>query len=135
MKIRSITYFVNPGWPLEPEALAAAGRFIRAAKPAFEAAGYAIQTTRLATVPFPPLPVVWDPDEAILLAQDLESAAQAEGFDTPCLFLKTWARMHDTTRNGMTGKEAGLSDLCFNRIWQRPAALYDAWALTFELVR
>ncbi len=81
MKIRSITYFVNPGWPLDPQALAAAGRFLRAAKPAFEAAGYEIQTTRLATVPFPTLPIVWNPDDAVRLAQELEGAARAAGFD------------------------------------------------------
>ena len=81
MKIRSITFFANPDWPLDPQILAAAGRFVRSAKPAFETAGYEIQTTRLATVPFPTLPVVWDPDEAIKLAQSLERAAREEGFD------------------------------------------------------
>jgi uncharacterized protein (UPF0210 family) len=54
---------------------------LRIAQPALETAGYEIQTTRLATVPFPTLPVVWDPDEAIKLAQELENAAREEGFD------------------------------------------------------
>ena len=53
MKIRSITYFCNPGWPLDEEKLRAAGLFLAEAKAAYEAAGYEVQTTRLATVPFP----------------------------------------------------------------------------------
>jgi uncharacterized protein (UPF0210 family) len=53
MKIRSITYFCNPGWPLDEEKLRAAGRFLGEAKAAYEAAGYEVQTTRLATIPFP----------------------------------------------------------------------------------
>lgn len=52
MKIRSITYFLNPGWPLDENKFKLAGRFLIEAKSAFEAAGYEVQTTRLATVPF-----------------------------------------------------------------------------------
>jgi hypothetical protein len=52
MKIRSITYFCNPGWPLRQEKLRAAGDFLAEAKSAFEGEGYEVQTTRLATVPF-----------------------------------------------------------------------------------
>ncbi len=55
MKIRSITYFCNPGWPLNEKKLRAAGAFLTEAKAAFEAEGYEVQTTRLATVPFPRL--------------------------------------------------------------------------------
>jgi uncharacterized protein (UPF0210 family) len=53
MKVRSITYFCNPGWPLDERKLQAAGKFLAEAKAAYEAAGYEVQTTRLATVPFP----------------------------------------------------------------------------------
>jgi uncharacterized protein len=53
MKIRSITYFCDPRWPLEEEILRAAGTFLAQAKSAYEAAGYEVQTTRLATIPFP----------------------------------------------------------------------------------
>ena len=55
MNIRSITYFCNPGWPLDFEALRQGGDFLAAARLAFEAAGYPVQTARLATVPFPRL--------------------------------------------------------------------------------
>ena len=55
MKIRSITYFLDPGWPLDESKLRAAGEFLTKAKSAYEAGGYEVQTTRLATIPFPKL--------------------------------------------------------------------------------
>lgn len=55
MKIRSITYFCNPKFPLEEKILQDAGRFLSRAKAAFEAAGYEVQTVRVATIPFPKL--------------------------------------------------------------------------------
>lgn len=55
MKIRSITYFCNPKYPLDEKVLQRAGQFLTEAKFAYEAAGYEVQTTRLATIPFPEL--------------------------------------------------------------------------------
>ncbi len=55
MKIRSITYFCNPQYPLEEKVLREAGKFLSRARSAYEAAGYEVQTTRLATIPFPQL--------------------------------------------------------------------------------
>jgi uncharacterized protein (UPF0210 family) len=55
MKIRSITYFCNPNYPLQEKILQKAGQFLTEAKSAYEAAGYEVQTTRLATIPFPEL--------------------------------------------------------------------------------
>jgi uncharacterized protein (UPF0210 family) len=55
MKIRSITYFCNPGWPLDEKKLQAAGSFLAEAKANFEEAGFEVQSTRLATTPFPML--------------------------------------------------------------------------------
>ena len=53
MKIRSITYFCNPKYPLNEKVLQNAGTFLSKAKSAYEAAGYEVQTVRLATIPFP----------------------------------------------------------------------------------
>jgi uncharacterized protein len=53
MKIRSITYFCNPGWPLDEKKLQAAGAFLAEARINFEEAGYEVQSTRMATIPFP----------------------------------------------------------------------------------
>ncbi|MBK9604689.1 MAG: DUF711 family protein [Anaerolineales bacterium] len=55
MKIRSITYFCNPQNPFDEKILRSAGDFLSKAKSAFEAGGYEVQTTRLATTPFPNL--------------------------------------------------------------------------------
>ena len=55
MKIRSITYFLNPKYPLDENALRKAGEFLARAKSVYESAGYEVQTTRLATTPFPKL--------------------------------------------------------------------------------
>jgi uncharacterized protein (UPF0210 family) len=55
MKIRSITYFCNPRYPLDQAVLRTAGEFLRVARAAFESEGYEVQTTRLATIPFPVL--------------------------------------------------------------------------------
>ncbi|HVN15338.1 MAG TPA: DUF711 family protein [Anaerolineales bacterium] len=55
MKIRSITYFCNPHWPLDESKLREAGDFLAQAKAAYQTAGYEVQTTRLATIPFPRL--------------------------------------------------------------------------------
>ena len=55
MKIRSITYFCNPQYPLQEAVLRKAGQFLSEARSAYEAAGYDVQTVRLATIPFPRL--------------------------------------------------------------------------------
>jgi uncharacterized protein (UPF0210 family) len=55
MKIRSITYFCNPQYPLDEKILQKAGTFLSKAKSAYETGGYEVQTVRLATVPFPQL--------------------------------------------------------------------------------
>ncbi|HEY3474568.1 MAG TPA: DUF711 family protein [Anaerolineales bacterium] len=55
MRIRSITCFCNPRYPLDEKVLQKAGQFLSEARSAYEAAGYEVQTTRLATVPFPQL--------------------------------------------------------------------------------
>jgi uncharacterized protein (UPF0210 family) len=53
MKIRSITYFCNPHFPIDENVVRIAGEFLASAKAAYEAAGYEVQSTRLATVAFP----------------------------------------------------------------------------------
>jgi uncharacterized protein (UPF0210 family) len=81
MKIRSITYFVNPGWPIQAAIFKQAGEFLAAARPEFESAGYVVDTTRLASIPFPKL--LADCSGAVLteLAQELEAEASQAGFD------------------------------------------------------
>jgi hypothetical protein len=79
MKIRSITYFCNPKYPLDEKALQKAGIFLNEAKSAYEAAGYDVQTTRLATIPFPKLLGEKYINELPELAEGLAKAVQQVG--------------------------------------------------------
>jgi uncharacterized protein (UPF0210 family) len=81
MKIRSITYFLDPGWPLDHDALKQAGELIASARPAFEHAGYPVQSTRLATFSFARRVPSLDPDEVVAFAQALEETARSMGFE------------------------------------------------------
>ncbi len=79
MNIRSITVFCAPGWPPDESVLKQAGEFARLARNACTAAGYEVQTVRLALPPFP----AWLPAGADVpaAARTLEEAASALGFE------------------------------------------------------
>ena len=80
MKIRSITCFIDPFYPLDEQKINAAGEFLQLARPAFTEAGYDVQSTRLATVPFPHLLHEHKSGELATLAQQLEAAAATCGY-------------------------------------------------------
>src|SRR5215211_4706176 len=71
MKIRSITYFCNPKYPLDEKILREAGQFLSEAKSAYETAGYEVQTTRLATIPFSQLLGEQNVNKLPMLAREL----------------------------------------------------------------
>ncbi len=81
MKIRSITCFVNPGWPLDESLLQRCGDFIAAAKTAYSDLGYEVQTARLATIPFPQLVSVGKGVGLVELAVTLEQTARSMGLE------------------------------------------------------
>lgn len=81
MEIRSITYFLDPGFPFESQRLQAVGHFLSLARQAFEADGYRVQTTRLATIPFSRLFASATSDETLAGIQRLEEAARSAGID------------------------------------------------------
>lgn len=101
MKIRSITVFTNPHWPLEQETIEKAGAFLEIARPAFEAAGYEVETARLATIPFPRIIPSLDLQTLTELAQALESKMAALGYSYVSLgpalpdVLESYARIPD----------------------------------------
>ncbi len=85
MKIRSITYFMNVGWPLNEAKIQTAGLFLKQARAIFEEAGYEVQTTRLASFPFAS---ILGPDSIGLaprMAQKLSALMQAAGIDYAAL--------------------------------------------------
>jgi hypothetical protein len=79
MKIRTITYFCNPGWPLDDSKIEQAGTFLGEAKAACEAAGYEVESTRLATVPFLQILGADRIAETPRLAEQMGAAIQAAG--------------------------------------------------------
>jgi uncharacterized protein (UPF0210 family) len=85
MKIRSITYFMNVGWPLNEAKIQTAGAFLKQARAIFEEAGYEVQTTRLASTPFSS---ILGPDSIGLaprMAQKLNALIQTAGIDYAAL--------------------------------------------------
>jgi uncharacterized protein len=79
MKIRSITYFCNPGWPLDESKIEQAGKFLAEAKAAYAASGCEVQTTRLATVPFLQILGADKIGETPRLAEQVSAAIQSAG--------------------------------------------------------
>lgn len=80
MKIRSITYFTNPSYPISETPLKSAEEFLHLALPAFTEVGYEVESTRLASPPFPGLLAGASPGELPALARELEQAAASAGF-------------------------------------------------------
>jgi hypothetical protein len=80
MRIRSITFFIDPAYPMDEQKLKLAGEFLRVAQPAYIGAGYEVQSARLATVPFPYLVPEHDAGRLVHLTQMLEAAATQLGY-------------------------------------------------------
>jgi uncharacterized protein (UPF0210 family) len=81
MNIRSITAFPDVSYPLEPKSVSEAGEALRAAREALTSAGYTVQTTRLATQPFPSALQDSGPAKAVDFAKDLEALAFVHEID------------------------------------------------------
>jgi uncharacterized protein (UPF0210 family) len=81
MKIRSVTYFENPGDPIRKEALNRWEKFAREAKKYFESAGYQVQTIRFASPPFPLILKDLQNERVLSYAGDLERSLNSLGFD------------------------------------------------------
>jgi uncharacterized protein (UPF0210 family) len=79
VKIRSICVGIDASWPLDTASVQRAGRFAAAAQARFDAAGYDVQTTRIATSPFAGLRPAEDPAWVVDFARALDAAAFAEG--------------------------------------------------------
>jgi len=80
MKIRSITYFLDPDYPAIMKKLEVAGEFLQIAQPAFIQVGYEVQSARMASVPFAVLLKNINPGALSTLAQQLEQASADVGY-------------------------------------------------------
>jgi len=81
MKIRSVTCFYDPSARNADQHLRQLGKLAREAKEQFGAAGYEVQTIRLATIPFPQMVPTCCDESAVRLAVQMEMDAREQGFD------------------------------------------------------
>ena len=84
MNIRTITYFLDPGFPLADDRFADAGQVTSEVKDALTEAGYTVQSLRLAITPFPRV-LNGDASRLKQLALDLEAACFVHKLDYAAL--------------------------------------------------
>jgi uncharacterized protein len=85
MHIRTVTYFLDPGFPLLDERFGAAGHAVSEIKAALVEAGYSVQTTRLALPPVSRVLGPGNPERVVQLALDLEAACFVHKLDYAAL--------------------------------------------------
>jgi hypothetical protein len=78
MRIRSITHFLHPRWPISELVLQKAGIFAQHALKEYQNAGYEVQSIRLATPPFHTFAA---PEDYQQVVRALEILAHSEGFE------------------------------------------------------
>ena len=78
MRIRSITVFLHPRWPISELLLRKAGIFAHSAAQTYQSAGYTVQSIRLAT---PPFVEFLPPENDAAALTEFEILAHSEGFD------------------------------------------------------
>ena len=83
MKIRSVTYFDDPGNPFKDDFLSRAGNFARETRRHFEAAGLELQTVRFASPPFPVFLSNLTNDQIVEFAINLEKSLDLLGIVAP----------------------------------------------------
>ncbi len=81
MRIRSITYFIDPHWPVDDQAIQQAAAFSLAARQVFESAGFEVQTTRLASIPFPQLLPELTAQSLLSLTSQMEEVVRQSDFE------------------------------------------------------
>ena len=81
MKIRSVTYFSNPGYPIKKEIMDLASDFIGKAKPAYEDGGFEVQTIRFAMPAFPTVVPNCSLSVVLEYVKRLEKHLTGMGFD------------------------------------------------------
>ena len=80
MKIRSVTYFDNPGQPLEDDFLSRSMKFQQETLVCFQDLGIELQSIRFASPPFPTFLGGLPPDRVIEYALNLEKLLIKQGF-------------------------------------------------------
>jgi uncharacterized protein (UPF0210 family) len=81
MKIRALTGFVDPGWPIEPDRTRNLADCLKSVRDAMVEAGYDVQTLRLATPPPSEMSSPVKIDERVDFARKLEAECFVQGID------------------------------------------------------
>jgi len=81
MRIRAITGFIDPGWPLESELIAKTAQCLKDCRSALQDAGFEVQTLRIATPPPSEMSTPVSPANRPDLAHQLEAEIFAQGID------------------------------------------------------
>jgi uncharacterized protein (UPF0210 family) len=80
MKIRSVTCFHDPGKDKRSEKIESCALLAQEAAKRYQTRGFEVQTTRLATTPFPKYAPIEEPDACIAFIKLLEDKASSIGF-------------------------------------------------------
>ncbi|HUS84998.1 MAG TPA: DUF711 family protein, partial [Anaerolineales bacterium] len=81
MRIRAITAFIDPGWPIETEFIAKTAQCLKGCRSALQDVGYDVQTLRIATPPPSEMSTPVAPADRPDLARRLEAEIFIQGID------------------------------------------------------
>lgn len=81
MKIRSVTYFDNPGQPVEDEFLSRSEKFLGETLAGFQDSGVELQSIRFASPPFPTYFMAIPSDQTIEYVLNLERLITGQGYN------------------------------------------------------
>ena len=81
MRIRAITGFIDPGWPIETEFVAKTAQCLKDCRSALQDAGFEVQTLRIATPPPSEMSTPVAPTDRPDLARQLEAEIFIQGID------------------------------------------------------
>ena len=81
MRIRAITGFIDPGWPIETDFVAKTAQCLKSCRSALQDAGFEVQTLRIATPPPSEMSTPVAPADRPDLARRLEAEIFIQGID------------------------------------------------------
>jgi uncharacterized protein (UPF0210 family) len=81
MKIRALTGFVDPGWPIDPDRIGLVSGCLKAIRESLTEAQYEVQTLRLATPPPTEMTTMIPVDQRPDFARQLEAECFVQGID------------------------------------------------------
>ncbi|NIM95539.1 MAG: DUF711 family protein [Anaerolineales bacterium] len=85
MKIRALTGFIDPDWPIRPDRIGAIGACLKDAKEVLEEADYEVQTIRLAIPPPSEMSSSVAPEDMVDFAKKLEAECFVHNIDYAAL--------------------------------------------------